>query len=544
MPQPIYVVGHRNPDTDAICAAIGYAELLRRQRDAPIIAARAGPLRRETAYLLERFRIEPPVLIDDLRLRVGDVMTSPAVAAAERDTLYEVGRKQQEIGMRPLPIVDAQGRLRGLVDAADFAKVFFQGLDLRLADQVPIAVENLVRALDARIVVETESREMRRRVMVAASSYQSILNRLEPDIVVVVGDRTDVQLAAVDSGVAMLVVTGGSRVADEVVERARARGTPILAVEHHTAATLRLIHESVPVSYIMRSDPPSVEPDDFVDDVRDLLAAERVLTVVDDAGRVVGVVTRGDVFRGARRRVVLVDHNERSQAVEGVEQADIIGVIDHHRVAELQTIQPPLMRVEPLGACSSLVAKLFGEAHEPIPPAVAGIMLGAILADTLLFKSPTTTAEDRRIAANLAEVAGVDAGELGHSLIQIASDVSERTATELVTGDFKAFTVDDLRFGVGVIETANSASVLARRDELLRAIRQVKDDGYASVMLVVTDIVEDATSVLVVGHAEAVARALGGRRQDGVIRLEGVYSRKKQVVPQLPRVRELIRATT
>jgi manganese-dependent inorganic pyrophosphatase len=537
----IVVIGHKNPDTDSICAAVAFAELLRHLRPRErVVAGRAGDLRPETSYLLERFEVEPPELVRDVRVRVGDVMTSDCVTVNERDSLYQVGHTQVGLGMRPLPVVDDAGRLCGIAEAQDFAKVFFEGLEADLADQIPIDLDNVASALDARVLVAAPDRRVRDRVIVAASSLETVVQRLEPEVVLVVGDRVDVQRAAIERGVGALIVTGDIEVDPAIVALAQRRRVTLMSVPHHTAATLRLIQMSIPISYIMRRDPPSAEPDDLVDDVRNLLGQERALSVVDDASRVVGVITRADVLRGARQRVALVDHNERSQAVDGIEQADVVAIVDHHRVADLQTVSPPMMRVEPVGATSTVVAKLFDESAVPIVRPLAGILLGAILTDTLLFKSPTTTAEDRRVAAGLAEIAGVDPHELGRTLITRASDVSHRTARELVTGDFKAFNLDGQRFGVGVIETASDEAVLERRRELLKAMREVRDDEYQSVLLVVTDIVHERTTILVDGHREAIAQALGGTVKGGEIQLAGVYSRKKQIVPALPRIRELI----
>lgn len=539
MSRRIYVVGHKNPDTDSIAAAIGYAELLRLQRADEVVPARAGALRTETAYLLERFGFPSPVLLEDVRLRVGDVMTSNCVTVAERESLYEVGRKQQELGMRPLPVVDDDNRLRGIAEAHDFAKVFFQGLDAGLSDEIPIQLENIVRALDARVLVAAPERPVRDRVMVAALSLETVARRLEPDIVLVVGDRVEVQRKAIELGVGMLIVTGGYEVEPAIVDLAEQRRVTLMSVEHHTAATLRLIHMSIPVHYIMRRDPPSAEPDDLVDDVRELLHRERALSVVDGDRRVIGVVTRTDVLRGARKRVALVDHNERSQAVDGIEQADIVAIVDHHRVADLVTVQPPIMRVEPVGATSTLVAKLFDEADQEIAAPLAGLLLGAILMDTLVFKSPTTTWSDHQVADRLARLASVDPQELGYELLKRASDVSHRTAQEIVMGDLKEFALDGLRFAVSVVETSNDESVLERRRELQRALRALK--GYASALLVVTDVAHERTTVLAEGHRDEVAQALGGRLRGTEVQLPGVYSRKKQIVPALPRLRELIR---
>lgn len=542
MAEKLYVIGHRNPDTDSIVAAAAYADLLRRRGDpSEVIAARAGDVRPETRHLLRKFDIDTPVLLEDVRLRVGDVMTSPARSVEETDSLYEVGLAQLDMGMRPLPVVDGDGRLRGIAEAQDFAQVFFQGLDPAVADEVPIELDGLVRSLDAKLLVRGKDLPERLVVMVAAWSLGAIKRRVHHATALLIGDRVDVQVAAIEMGIAMVVVTGGADVLPEVLRKAREHGVALLQVAHHTATTLRLIHMSLPVRYIMRREPPYAEADDLVDDVRDLLASERALSVVDDARRVVGVITRTDVLRARRRRVVLVDHNERAQAVEGIDQADIVGVIDHHRVADLVTAAPPVMRIEPLGACSTIIAKLFQESGLEITPAFAGAMLGAILTDTLLFQSPTTTPDDRVIAGRLAAIAGVGVEELGAELIAIQSDVSDRSAEQLVTGDFKSFAIDGARFGVGVIETGDAGPVLTRRREMLRMMKTVKDDAFESVLLVVVDVVHKRTTILVCGEEDAVARAFGAKLVGGnSLELEGVYSRKKQVVPLLGRIAELL----
>ncbi len=537
MPAPLYVLGHRNPDTDAITAAIGYATLLRLQGHDEVIAGRVGPLRPETEYLLDRFGVPAPALIASVHPRVGDVMTSPAVTARLGESLYEVGQKLEALGMRPLPVVDADGRLRGMAEARDFARAFFRGLDEVVANPLPLDLENIVRALGATVLVASKRRRFD-RVMVAAMAVESMRSRIEPDSLLVVGDRTDAQLAAIEHGVGALIVTGDQPVAAEVIERAREHHVAVMTVRHHTYRTVQLINMSTPIEQIMRPDPPACSADDLVEDVRATLTTVRALPVLDDADRVVGVVTRTDLLRPIRRRVILVDHNERSQAVPGIESAEIVGIVDHHRVADLQTTLPPLMRVEPVGACSTLVARLFAEANVAVPPDVAGLLAGGIVADTLLFRSPTVTLEDRQRARDLAALAGVDLDELGTAILDIASDVAGRTAEELVANDFKDFQINGARFGVSVIETMNATALVGRRSELLEALERRRSSGYWSVLLVVVDVFHERTLVLIAGHAEEVARAFRVPLQDRcAMELPGVYSRKKQIVPLLGEIR-------
>ena len=363
-----------------------------------------------------------------------------------------------------------------------------------------------------------------------------MLGRLSPDILLVMGDREDAQRAAIEFGVGALVITGDNPVSEGILQLAREREVSVIAVSHHTFTTVRLIHLSTSVRHVMRRDVQTCVPDDPVDEVADKLRRReaRSLVVTDDDGHVVGFVSRTNLLIQVRRQVVLVDHNERGQSAEGIEDADIIGVIDHHRVADFQTRTPPFMRLEPVGATSTIVAKLFFEADKGPPPEIAGVLLSGILADTLLFRGPTTTAEDRRVAASLAEIAGVDVGQLGEEIMRLASDVSGRSAEQLLQIDFKVFSVDGRDFGISVIETTDAESVLSRRDDLLPAMRTLRRRGYSSVIFSIVDVANERTTLLVVGHEEAVAETFDGEREDeNTIHLPGILSRKKDLVPHL-----------
>lgn len=534
----LYVIGHRNPDSDSIASAVAYAELLRLQGDETATPGRLGPLRPETAYLLDRFGVPVPALVPSVYPRVGDIMTTPAVTAQLGESLYEVGQKMEQLGMHPLPVIDQEGRLRGIVESRDFALAFFRGIEDVLSDRTQLNLETLIRTLGGRVLVAAPGRELRDRVRVAAMSLETVQEWLEPGILLVVGNRIDVQLAAIDLGVAALVVTGNAPVSPEVIARASERNVTVIVVPYHTYRTVQLINLSVPVEYIMSPDPPATTADDLVEDVRDVLTRVRTLPVVDANDYVRGVVTRTDLLRTTRPRVVLVDHNERSQSVPGIEVAEIVGIVDHHRVADLQTNVPPLMRVEPVGACSTLVAKLYSEAGIEVPPPIAGVLAGGIVADTLLFRSPTVTPQDRLYARRLADMAGVDLNELGQAILDIASDVGGRSAEELVSFDFKDFQVNGARFGAAVIETTNAAALAERKPELLEALGQKRAQGnYWSVLLVVVDVFHERTMILISGHAEAVAEAFGAQLRDSTLDLPGVYSRKKMIVPRLSEIR-------
>jgi len=536
MSSPIYVLGHKNPDSDAICSAVGYAALLRLRGQANAVAARQGALRRETAYILNRFEIPTPPLVTDVRPRVADVMTSPAVSVHQDTSLYEVGQLLQDRGIRVVPVVDDDNHLSGVIGIEDLARSFIAGLDPDEIDRVRLDLANVLRALGGTVLVAAPERALRDRVMVGAMQIDSMLNRIEPDILLVMGDRVDAQRAAIEFGVGALVVTGDHPVNQDIIDLARERRVTLVAVPHHTYTTVRLINLSTAVRHVMRTDARTCYPDDLVDDMREALqgGATRSLVVVERDGSVVGLISRSNLLRPVHRQVVLVDHNERGQSVAGIEEAEVIGVIDHHRVANFQTRTPPYMRVEPVGSTSTIVGKLFAEEGVEVPAPIAGALLSGILADTLLFRGPTTTPEDRRVAALLAARAGVDMDQLGGHILTLASDVSDRSAEDLLTTDFKDFTIDGRDLGIGVIETTNGSDVLARRDDLLAAMERLqKEHGYATMIFAVIDILHERTTILIVGHEPEVAATFDAPLEAHTIALPGILSRKKHIVPAL-----------
>jgi manganese-dependent inorganic pyrophosphatase len=530
---PLYVLGHRNPDSDAVCSAVAYAALLRRQGTTEALAGIQGDLRRETRFILERFEIEAPPLINDVRPRVADVMTVPVVSVAPDTSLLEVGRVLQERDLRVVAVTDS-GRLVGVCGIADLSSAFVNLDDLSL---VPLHLQNLLTTLDGTLHVDAPGRPLGNQVMVGAMDVQSMVRRLEIGVLLVIGDREDAQIAAIEAGVGGLVVTGDDPVTQRVLALARERHVRVITVPHHTFTTLRLIQLSSPVETVMRRDVETCLPDDLVEDALNQLRSgpARSLFVVDDAGMVQGIVSRTTLLRDARRRVVLVDHNERGQSAIGIEEAEVVAVIDHHRIADFWTRNPPYMRVEPVGATSTIVARLWEEAREEIPPPIAGVLLSGIVADTLLFRGPTTTDVDRKVAARLARDAGVDPDELGEAILGIASDVGDRSAYELLMADFKEFTVDGIRFGIGALETTNSAPVLERRDELLETMRSA--GNYGLVLFALIDIIHARTVILTTRDAPAVAAALEslGARAAGehMVEIDAILSRKKMLVPRL-----------
>jgi manganese-dependent inorganic pyrophosphatase len=522
---------------------VGYAALLRRQGTDEALAGIQGDLRRETAYILERFEIETPPLVADVRARVVDVMGVPVVSVEPTTSLLEVGRVLQERDLRVVAVTEA-GRLVGVCGIADLSSAFVNLSDLSL---IPLHLENLLSTLDGTLHVDAPGRPIGNHVMVGAMDVESMVRRLEPGVLLVIGDREDAQIAAIRAGVGALVITGDDPVRDTVLSLARECSVRVITVPHHTFTTLRLIQLSSPVEHVMRREVATCRPDDLVEDALIQLRAgpARSLFVTDDTGMVQGIVSRSTLLRDVRRRVALVDHNERGQSAIGIEDADVIAVIDHHRIADFWTRNPPYMRVEPVGATSTIVAKLWDEAREEIPPPIAGVLLSGILADTLLFRGPTTTDVDRAVAERLARNAGVNQHELGAAILNIASDVADRSARDLLRADFKEFTVDGSQFGIGTLETTNSAPVLERGDELLQAMADA--GNYTVVLFAIIDIIHARTVILTTRAATAVAVALeplGAYSTDEhTVVIDDILSRKKMLVPRLDAINDALHPT-
>ena len=538
MPRKIFVVGHKNPDTDSIVSAIAYARLLELQGEKNVIAARQGEVWAETRYVVERFGLPLPDLIDTVRPTARDVMTTDPLAGSPEESAYKIGRRLRKRGIRAMPLVDDQGNLAGLISVEDFAYIHLAGLERDAMDEIHLEVHNVVEVLKGQLLVEAKGRRLRDKVMVAAMDLETVRSRVEPDIMMVMGDRDDVQTMVIEEGVCALVVTGGLPISDEVIALARDKNVTLISSPHHTFTTVRLLNLSIPVSHVMRRDVLIASPDDPLDDLRSKLTRQRTIPIVDPGGSLAGVVSRSDLINPVRHGVYLVDHNERSQTVDGLDHAELLGIVDHHRIADIQSAAPILFRNEIVGSTSTIIAGMFNESGIPIPPPIAGILLAGLITDTVLFRSPTSTPRDERVAGELARMASVDVEEFGQDIFAIASDLSGRSPREILTTDFKEFRIDGFPFAVGYMETVHKRRVDEIRDKLLTAMLTLRaEKGYAALLFMVVDIVHSETEIFIAGMEEEIADALGQRLDSPhSVMMGGVMSRKKQVVPILPRI--------
>ena len=539
MAKPIYVMGHKNSDLDSIASAYAYAQLLRMQGEEEAIPARNGVLKPEVRFALERYQVEPPEAREDVYLQVRDVMRRGVICAYIDQPLLEAGQLLQEHNRRSMPVIDADNKVQGIIATEDFAKLFFNDLDPRSVNRIPLQRDNLVRALRGRVLVEGR-RKLGNRVIVGAMQAETMADYIEPGCLVVLGDREDAQLKAIESGAAALVITGDLLVSARALAAAQKHGVLVISTAHHTFTAVRLINLSISTQDIMNREFDSCQPEDQMSEVQATLARRRSMPVVDAEGKLLGYLSRTDLINARPKRVVLVDHNEQSQAVDGIDEAELLGIIDHHRIADVHTNKPIMFRADPVGCTGTIIVGLYHEAGIAIPREAAGLLLAGLLYDTLILRSPTSTARDERVAAELAEITGEDIEEYGQELFAAAaSDLSARSPESLLTADFKEFVVGDKKFAIGTVETASPATIEKRIPELLSTMQRLaRERGYSSFLFMIVDIINMQCRLLVWGGEHAVADVLGAPLEpDGhTIIVDGLVSRKKQVVPLLGRI--------
>ncbi len=537
----VWVVGHQNPDTDSVCSAIAYAAL-RRATDLPgATPARLGPLWAETIAALERCGVEPPPLLTDVRQRVADVM-NPAVVTIEQDaTLYEAGRLMRDDRKRLLPVVDEHRRLRGLLTVDDIAGRYLDDMAVEPARRLPISLAHYLRILGGELLVGSSDRRFGGRIWLGTVQAPTLAALTLPGDLVIVGDRENAQEAALRAGADCLIVIGGRTVSPAILALAAERGATVISSPHDTYATARLLNLSLPVAEFMREPEQTAAPDDLATDLAAALIGpgSPILPVVDDEGRVCGIVSRGDLLRGRRKRVILVDHNHRSQAVEGLEEAELLGVIDHHNLGDLHTAAPIRFILEPVGCTATIITEHYALANLVPGPPIAGLLLAAIISDTLLFTSPTTTARDRVAAESLAAIAGLEIEAFAHELFAARSDFSATTPGELVANNLKTYTFGGSTLAIGQAETLSTDYFVEHRAAFVAELARLKAaEGFDHALYLVTDILRSNSTVLYPGEAERrlVQRAFGtAQLGPDSADLPGIVSRKQQVIPPLAR---------
>lgn len=535
--KPIYTIGHRNPDTDSICSAIGYAHL-KQAMGQNVVPARAGKINAETKFALEHFKVEQPLLLTDLYPRVKDITMDCKIVVKQHDTLRHLGEVMREHDLKSVPVTDSKGLLVGIVTVSDLAKRYFQELGMQNLADMRVRYRDIIAATDSKVLVSGEEGEfIRGNVRIAAGSINMIKNVINADDIVLVGDRHDeTMIDIVNQGISCLIITGSGRVSADVIEAAEKRNIFVLSTPYDTYTVARLINQCVPIRRIMHADPVTFKPLDMLSDIKGTMEDTnyRNYPVIEN-GRLVGIISRDNLMVPEREKVILVDHNERGQAVEGIEEAKVVEIIDHHRLGGIQTSEPIYTHAEPVGCTATIVANMHWQNDVEIPASIAGLLLSAIISDTVLFKSPTCTAYDRKTAERLAEIAGVDIQAYGMEMLKAGSGIGDMTPAEIAKNDLKEFQIGDYRIIVSQISVMDTKEVLDLEPQLIDAMTKIcEKEGFDMSLVMVTDILEEATYLLYAGSPKTLIGEAFKKDASGThVYLPGVMSRKKQIIPPL-----------
>lgn len=537
--EKIYVIGHKNPDTDSICSAIAYADLRQKVTGQVHEAKRAGHVNDETAYVLDRFGVEAPKLLTDVRLQVRDLdiheMPGLKPNASIRDT-WERMRQEQA---KTLPIVK-DDELVGVVSTGDIAKSYMDVYDSEILSKARTQYRNIVKTLDGTMITGNEHGYfMRGKVAIGASSPNLMEEFIEKDDLVILGDLEEAQACAVNIDASCMVICKDAEVSPKLIQKAKEQSIVIIQTPYDTFTTARLINQSIPVKFYMTSGPLTMfRMNDYVDDIKDIMAKKRFrdFPILDRHGRFKGFISRRRFLGASKKKVILVDHNERSQAVDGIEEAEIIEIIDHHRLGDIETVSPITFRNQPVGCTATIINQMYEENEIEVPREIAGILCGAIISDTLLFRSPTCTPLDERTAKKLAKISDIDLEQMAQEMFNAGSNLKGKSAEDICFQDFKQFTVNDMVFGVGQLNSMSKEELQEVKEMLTPYLPEVLEkNGVQMVFFMLTDILDESTELLCCGAKakEYIIDAFDLKEDSEKMILKGVVSRKKQLIPTL-----------
>lgn len=535
----VYVTGHKNPDSDSICAAYGYAALKNKISNLDAIPVRLGNVNQETQFILDYFGVDAPKYLETVKLKVEDLKIDNLEAIAPTFPLRGAWNIMRDNHLKALPIGDENGRLLGIISISNLTSAYMDIWDNNILAKSNTSIENILQALDAKpIYINENTKTFPGKITVTAMQPESLREIITNGDIAIVGDRHDVQEELLNMDISLMIITGSNNLPSELIFKARENGVTVISTPHDSFTASRLIIQSIPVDYVMtKEDLVSFSTEDLVDDIKGVMAETKFHSypVTNNEGKVVGTISRYHLISKHKKKVIQVDHNEKGQSVHGLEDAEIIEIIDHHRVADIQTSNPIYFRNEPIGSTSSIVAKCYFESDVEPTKEVAGLLCGAIISDTLLFRSPTCTEQDKIICLRLAELAGINVDDFAKEMFKAGTSLKGKSVAEIFNQDFKPFNIGESKIGVAQVNTMDIDGFMPLKDEMLTYMsRQTEENNFDVVMLLLTDILNEGSQILVAGpRPQIVENAFDVKLNDSMAFLPGVLSRKKQVVPPL-----------
>ena len=551
--RPVLITGHKNPDTDSICAAISYSRLKNKINNTDrYIPCRAGNPNAETSFVLEHFKVDAPLLLDNVKTQVSDIAYRKTPGVSKNMSLKQAYQMMRDGHVVTLPAVNQNGILEGLITMSDIAKSYMNVYDSAIISTAETPFKNILETLEATLITGDANRNCQDgKVLIAAANPEMMNYYIEPHDIVILGNRAESQLSALDNGADCIIICEGANASPTIKALAEQNGMIIMVTSYDAYTAARLINQSIPISFFMTKEGIlSFEEEDTVDEIKDVMAKKRHrdFPVISKDGRYLGMLSRRNLLGASGKQVIMVDHNELGQALDGMENAEILEIIDHHRLGPIQTLGPVYFRNQPLGCTSTIVYLMYQENKVEIDPQTAGLMMSAIISDTLLFRSPTCTKTDEMAGRALAEIAGVDIEKYAMEMFSAASDLKQKTDREIFYQDFKTFTAGDIHFGVSQVSSLNEEELLSLKPRLFHFAKEaLGEENLDMAFVMLTNILKQDTLLLAVGHrADSLIQNafllepkkesfdFSGEEIEGFTAvLENVVSRKKQLIPPL-----------
>ena len=540
--EKIFVIGHKNPDTDSICSAIAYCDIKNRTtQDSKYIAKRAGQINEETEYVLNRFGVQPPGYLSNIGTQVKDMDIRLSPEANKSMSLKNAWDLMQENSIVSLPIREKDGTLEGLITIGDIAKTYMDTTDSYLLSRARTQYQRIAETIGGKVVEGNgHGYFVQGKIMVATANPDKMKEYVEENDMIIMGNREEDHLQAIEQNVSCIIVGLGIEVTEKVLKLAHEKDIIIISSPYDTFTISRLINQSIPVKYIMKTENlVTFNTEDFTDDIQDVMIKHRhrAFPVIDKKGKCIGTISRRNFLDMHRKKVVLVDHNEKDQAVDNIDKAEIMEIIDHHKLGTLQTMQPISFRNQPVGCTGTIMYQMYGEQKLEIPPKIAGLLCAAIISDTLMFRSPTCTLQDKMAAGALALIADISIEEFAREMFKAGSNLKDKSPEEIFYQDYKKFIAEgDVCFGVGQISSMDADELKEIKERLLPfMVSECGRHGVSRVYFMLTNIIEQSTELLFYGEGseEMAVNAFKMQPENGTIYLKGVVSRKKQLIPPL-----------